>query len=178
MACNCSLITGGIVKSCDLNSGGVEKIYITDWCNIESYVEASSEVTAITMATTSQFWEYQFNRNTSSYEETINVNIENGSTFFNQSVNLILHRRDKTKAEAIRELAAGQKQLAIIALDSNGIYWLFGKDSGAYLTEVAGGSGVAKGDANSYNLTFTSEEADNAPEVDATIVPALLTPAP
>ena len=178
MACNCSLITGGIAKSCDFNTGGIEKIYLTDHCNITSYTEANSEITAISLESTTQFWEYEFNRNTSSYEEVTNINIENGSTFYTQTVSLILSRRDKTKAEKIKELATGQKKLWIIVKDSNGLYWAFGKDSGAYLTEVTGGSGVAKGDANAYNITFTAEEADNAPEVDSTIVPALLTPAP
>ena len=179
MACNCSnLLTGGILKSCDFNSGGVEKIYITDHCNVSSYTEANSEVTAISMESTTQFFEFQFNRNTSSYAENTVINLEAGSTYYEQTVTLVLSRRDKTKAEAIKELTAGQKQLWIIVKDSNGLYWAFGKDSGAYVTEITGGSGTAKGDANGYNIVFTAEEADNAPEVDGTIIPALLTPAP
>lgn len=173
MSCNCSnLLSGGILKSCDFNSGGVEKIYIADHCKITGYTEVNSEITAIVAG--EDFYEFQFNRNTSSYEETTNINIENGSTFYTQSVMLMLARRDKSKAEAIKELTAGQKKLFIIVKDSNGLYWAFGKDSGAYVTEITGGSGVAKGDANGYTITFTAEEADNSPEVDATIIPALL----
>lgn len=173
MACNCSnLLSGGILKSCDFNSGGIEKIYIADHCKVSGYTETASEITAITAG--ANFYEFQFNRNTSSYEETTNINIENGSTFYTQTATLVLSRRDKAKAEAIKQLTAGQKQLFIIVKDSNGLYWAFGKDSGAYVTEITGGSGVAKGDANGYNIVMTAEEADNAPEVDSTIIPALL----
>jgi len=174
MAC-CNLISGGITKSCDNNAGGVEKIYISDMCLIEGYTEANSEITAITTSgATASFYEFEFNRNTSSYSETVNIDLANGTTFFNQEVNLVMSRREKTKAEAIKQLTAGQKELFIIVKDSNGLYWAFGKDSGAVVTAIEGGSGVAKGDANNYSITFTAEEADNAPEVDSTIIAALL----
>ena len=173
MACNCSnLISGGILKSCDFNSGGVEKIYIADFCKVSGYTEANSEITAITAG--QDFYEFQFNRNTSSYSENTVINLEAGSTYYEQTITLVLNRRDKTKAEAIKELTAGQKQLFVIVKDSNGLYWALGKDSGAYVTEITGGSGIAKGDANGYNIVFTAEEADNAPEVDSTIIAALL----
>jgi len=173
MACNCSnLISGGILKSCDFNSGGVEKIYIADFCKVSGYTETNSEITAIVAG--ADFYEFQFNRNTSSYSENTVINLEAGSTYYEQTITLVLNRRDKTKAEAIKELTAGQKQLFVIVKDSNGLYWALGKDSGGYVTEITGGSGVAKGDANGYNIIFTAEEADNAPEVDSTIIAALL----
>lgn len=171
MAC-CNLISGGITKSCDNNAGGVEKIYIADACLISGYTETNSEITAITAG--QDFYEFEFNRNTSSYSETVNIDLANGTTFFTQEVNLVLSRREKSKAEAIKQLTDGQKELFIIVKDSNGLYWAFGKDSGAVVTAIEGGSGVNKGDANNYSITFSAEEADNAPEVDSSIIAALL----
>jgi len=114
------------------------------------------------------FYEFSFNRNTSSFEESVNVNLENGSTFFAQIVSLELARRESTKRDAIEKLVAGQKQLAAIVLDSNGIYWAFGFDEGLYATEIIGGSGVAKSDKNGYSIKLTAEESYQAHEVDST----------
>ena len=122
----------------------------------------------------SLFYEFQFNRNTSSYEETINTSLENGTTFFEQRVNLVLSRREKLKREAIVDLADSQKRLACIILDNNDIYWVFGIQDGIVLQELSGGSGVAKTDANSYNLTFVGQEAEQAYEIDPTLVASVI----
>ena len=93
MACNCNLITGGIDKSCLNNTGGVATILITDACNIATITAATGSISAITMTGGALFYEYAFNKNTSSYSEDITINLENGSTFFAQSVNLVIPRR-------------------------------------------------------------------------------------
>jgi hypothetical protein len=116
------------------------------------------------------FFQFEFNRNTSSFEEAVSVNLENGSTFFDQKVNLMLARRESTKREAIQSLVAGQKQLIAIVLDSNGLYWILGNDSGLYATEITGGSGVAKSDKNGYAIVLTAQEAYQAYEVTSSAI--------
>lgn len=170
----CDLLNGGITKSCDNNSGGLDKIYIADFPLVSSYVEANGEITAITMSGTASFFEFEFNRNTSSYTEEVNIDLANGTTFFTQTVNLVLSRREKTKREALQKLIAGQKELFIIVKDSNGLYWAFGKDEGAIVTAITGGSGVQKADANNYTISFVAEERQSAPEVDGSIIAGLL----
>jgi hypothetical protein len=170
----CNALNAGISKSCDNNAGGLVKIYIADFDNVTGYTESNSEITAITMASSTKFYEFEFNRGTSNYAETVNINLQNGTTFFTQTVSLVLSRREKTKAEAIKKLTDGQKQLFIIVKDSNGLYWAFGKDEGMVVTAIEGGSGTAKADANNYTITFTGEEADNAPEVDDAIIAAII----
>lgn len=113
------------------------------------------------------FFEFAFNRNVSSFEENAMVNLENQSTYFDQKVNLMLQRRESNKRDAIERLVAGQKQLLAIVLDSNGLYWLLGSDSGLYATEITGGSGVTKSDKNGYAIVLTAEEAIQALEVTA-----------
>jgi len=71
-------------------------------------------------------------------------------------------------------LTAGQKQLCLIVLDSNGNYWYFGAVEGAYTTAISGGSGTGKADANGYTISLTAMEADQAYQVDPTIVAGLL----
>jgi hypothetical protein len=168
----CNALNAGISKSCDNNAGGLSSIYIADKAKVSGYTEVNSEITGITAG--ADFYEFQFNRGTSNYAEAVNINLQNGTTFFTQTVSLVLSRRQKSKAEAIKKLTDGQKELFIIVKDSNGLYWAFGKDEGMIVTAIEGGSGTAKADANNYVITFTGEESDNAPEVDPTIIAALL----
>jgi len=175
----CSALNGAIAKSCDTNTGGIRKMYIADFDNVTGITTSGTpaKISAITMAAGTKFYEFEFNRNTSSYEEAVTVNLENGSTFFNQTVRLELARRESAKRDAIEKLVAGQKQLMVIVLDSNGLYWLFGQVEGAYATEITGGSGVAKTDKNGYSISMTAEEPAQAYEVDSTIISAIITAA-
>jgi len=121
---------------------------------------------------TYMFFEFKTNKNVCNFTESANVDMTNGSTFFNQVVTLVLSKRETTKRNAIKKLVDGQKQLIIVVLDSNGSYWLFGLVEGSYLTADEGGSGTAKADANGYTLTFTAMEVEQAYE----IAPAAITP--
>jgi hypothetical protein len=170
----CDLLNGNILKSCDNNAGGVTNIYIADSPLVTGYTESAGSLTAITMSGSAKFYNYEFNRNSSSYTEEMTIDLANGTTFFAQTVTLVLSRREKTKRQALQKLIAGQKELFIIVKDSNGLYWAFGKDDGCIVTATAGGSGVAKGDANNYTITFTAEEAQSAPEVTSSIMAALI----
>lgn len=118
------------------------------------------------------FHEFQTNKNVCSFTESAAVDMNNGTTFFNQAITLVLSRRETTKRAAIEKLVAGQKQLLLVVLDSNGNYWLFGLTEGAYVTAIEGGSGTAKADANSYTITFTAMEPIQAYQ----ITPAALAP--
>lgn len=121
------------------------------------------------------FYEIQTNKNVSNFTESVQVDMNNGTTFFNQVVNLVLSRRENTKREFIEKLVDGQKQLLIVVLDSNGNYWLFGLYEGCYVTAIEGGSGTAKADQNGYSVTFTSMEPEQAYEVTPNaIAPFLL----
>jgi len=121
------------------------------------------------------FYEIQTNKNVSNFTESVQVDMNNGTTFFNQVVNLVLSRRENIKREFIEKLVDGQKQLLIVVLDSNGNYWLFGLYEGCYVTAIEGGSGTAKADQNGYSVTFTSMEPEQAYEVTPNaIAPFLL----
>jgi len=137
---------------------------------VDTEVSLFIQLTGMTVNLTPNFHEAEFNRGTSSYNEVINVNLQNGTSYITQTVVLNLARRQKEKSLFIDKLIAGQKDLLITLVDSNNIAWMFGLKHGATVSSVEGGSGVAKGDANGYVITFTAEEPIQAPEVDATII--------
>jgi len=177
----CNALINGLDKSCFNNAGGVNKIYIADFENVTAFTTGTASapligdwIDGITMAGVTQFYEIKTNKNVCNFTEDAAIDMTNGTTFFNQVVNIVLSRRETTKRDFIEKLTAGQKQLVLIVLDSNGNYWYFGQVEGAYVTAITGGSGTAKADANGYTITLTAMESEQAYQVDPTIISALI----
>lgn len=180
----CNALTNGLTKSCDNNSGGVNRLWVADFSNVSATTATSSTyptsywINSITMATASgqptKFYEIQTNKNVCNFTETVAIDLNNGTTFFNQVVSIVLNRRETTKRDFIEKLIAGQKQLSCIVLDSNGNYWLFGLEEGGYITAIEGGSGTAKADQNGYTCTLTAMEPDQAYQVNPAIIAAII----
>lgn len=176
----CNSLTNGLSKSCSTNSGGMNKFYVADFDNVTAVTGTSSTfptyqwVSSITMAGSTKFYEFQTNKNVCNFTEKALIDLKNGTTFFEQTVSLVLSRRETVKRDAIEKLVAGQKQLAIIVLDSNGIYWLTGIAEGTFVSNIDGGSGTAKADANGYTITFVAMEPAQMIQVDPVIVSAII----
>lgn len=175
MACGCSILTGGIDKGCLGNTGGIRKIYITDFCNVTDVDVNSPDgiIDTITMAASTLFYEFAFNKNTSTYTEVLSGDQANGSQVYTQTITLKLARREKTKRDTLA-LLAGFKELALIVLDNNGLYWFLGQINGIVLTESNSENGTASADFNGYTLTLVGEEPVAANEVTASAVTAVI----
>lgn len=168
MAC-CNTLTG-ITFSCLANSGGVREILIACYDSVAGATVSNGFVTGITMESGEKFHQFQFNKNTSSVTEEATVNLENGVTFYTQTVNLVIPYREVAKRNAILLLADGQPNLHIIVRDYNDNYWWIGNYAGANLSTLTTGSGTAKADLNGYTISFVAEEPMLAYEVDSTII--------
>lgn len=175
MSCGCSILTGGIAKACGTNSGGIRKIYITDLCNVSSLTLSSPDeiIDNINMLSGTQFYEFAFNKNTSSFTEVTTGDQAAGTQVVTQTVTLVLAKREKSKRDVLKMLM-GFKELAVIVLDSNGTYWLLGEVEGMVMTENNSQSGTTKTDANGYTITLVAEETEQANEVDEAAVLAVI----
>lgn len=166
----------GIAKSCSGNTGGITKLWLNNGHIYDTYsTDASQIVTDVTELSAATDWvEFEFNPNTSNYAENATIDLQNGVTFYTQTITLQLARREAEKRRKILLLAEGQPALTAIVKDSNGLYWIFGlNDDKLYLTGNEGGSGTAKGDLNGYTLTFTCEDATKAFEIQESVVNTL-----
>lgn len=172
MACNTSLTS--IPKSCLNNAGGLKKIYIAPTEFITSTTELDGTVTAISMTASQSFMEYDFAKNSASYTEEAAIDQTAGSTFYTTTLTLNIARREVSKRQSLGLLSAGQRDLSIIVQDANGLYWFMGYEESANLTGLGEGSGAAKADGSKYLLTFLAEETEQMPEVDSSIIAALL----
>jgi len=169
---SCVSFSGGITNDCSNNMGGVTKVYLTDFANIVTYTESGGTVSAITMASASYFYEFQFNRNSAEFTENLTKSVEAGSALFEQTITITIPKRDRLKRNTLALLT--QRDLAVIVKDSNGQYWYPGAVEGVYQSEGTSTSGKAKADGSNYVVTLKGFEQAQAPVVESGIIAALL----
>lgn len=146
-------------------------MYITDFCNITSFTDSSPAgiIETITMAGVTVYYEFEFNRGTSTWTESNTNDPVNGTTVWTQTATLVLNKRERTKREALALML--QKDLSVIIKDNNGQYWILGKESGVWATGIEAVVGTAKTDANNYTVTLVAEEPEEAfPVTEAAVL--------
>lgn len=171
----CEGLSSGIPKGCTNNIGGIKKLWITELCNILSLTKGSptTEISAINMSPGKKFYEFVFNKNTSTWTEVTESDPVNGTELFIQTVLLKLGRREKSKRDKIA-LIGMFKDLAIIIQDNNDVYWLIGEEGGANLQNNNSPTGTTKKDFNGYEITFVAEEPAQAETIAAAAVTAVV----
>ena len=93
---SCAL-TQNYVIDCKDSQGGLEAVWFIPYNDVTSVTEASGVVTAIAKAAGKQFYKYQLVKNTASFTENIQGNIENGTINYDQQLVIvwrIAHRRE------------------------------------------------------------------------------------
>lgn len=150
MAC---AITNGRSLPCKSAVGGLKNIYFGPYSDVTAALTDSSGT--ITLDDSESFYKYEIKGN-SSLETAINSSRENGTTFYESTLNVTFTFLDVATQEQIKLLAHGRPQ--IVVEDYNGNGFLVGKDHGA---EVTGGTivtGAAMGDLSGFTLTLTAQE--------------------
>jgi hypothetical protein len=164
-----------IVKSCDNNSGGIEKIWINQQDNIDTFaLDATNTWTIETItlnAGAPDYTPFEIRRNTGSYTEDAAIDLVNGSSYVTKTISLMFHRRDQDKSQAIKILGAGQQYLNAIVKDMNGKYWYF---PFLQLSAVGEGSGTTRADGSKYSVTLVSEDAFLSYEIEEAAVNAVI----
>ena len=92
----------------------------------------------------------------SSFEQNITSSRENGTTFFEQTLNLTLTKLTVQDHKELKLLSFGRPH--VVVQDYNGNAFLMGAEHGA---DVSGGTmvtGAAMGDLSGYTLTLTGME--------------------
>ena len=169
MAC---ALTSGYTLDCKDSLGGLKSVLFIESANIEASTEVAGVITAITLDAGKTFFKYELVKETSSFTETVTASIQNGTIFYAQELSVILNKLQASSRNEILLLA--KNNLVAIAEDRNGKYWMLGQTGGLDITGGTSASGVASGDRSGYELTFSGQEANLAPEVSAGIIAGLL----
>lgn len=156
MACTQTLT--GITRDCLGNNGGIRKVWLANYDNVDSLTVAAGAITAISMSNSEKFKLYEFARNTSSLTSNYAVNAENGTSYVESDLLMVFNRMDTSKRLEIVALAQGN--LVAIVEDNNGNKWYLGKDFPVTINAGDGQTGTARADRNGYSITLRDESAE------------------
>lgn len=170
---NCAL-TSDYTFGCDVGAGGNKEAYFIEKGNITGYTESSGTITAITKASGKVFRKYQLVLETSSWDEAITGNRQNGTLFYAQTGVVVINKQQVAVRNEIMLLA--KNQLVAVVKDNNGAWKLYGRDDGLMLLTGSANTGTAWADRNGYTLNFTGNERELAPFVQESVIATLQTP--
>ena len=156
MAC---AIQDGYLITCRDSVGGIDAIYFADFSGITS-ADASGVVTGITKASGKRFYKFEIPTKSSANATSNPVgSIENGTLFYEQSLDFPVNKRDATTRNIVGTLA--KNKVVAVTKDKDGSYRMYGKANGLYLGASTGQTGAAAGDANGYVLKFEGQEKED-----------------
>ena len=160
----------GISLDCESSMGGIKAVYLANFEDVKGVTldTAGEKITGFTMTEGVKFKEYQFRKNTGSMNSTLTADESTGLNYVTTEVSLVFTKMETAKR--IEMTALAQAQLAVIVLDSNGIYWYTTKDEYAAASAGTGETGTAKSDRNAYGLTLTSENNTYPFEIDSAVI--------
>jgi hypothetical protein len=169
MAC---ALTQGYTLDCKDSLGGLKSVLFIESENVSVATEAAGVVTDISLAVGKYFYKYELVKETSMFMETVTASIQNGTIFYAQELTIVLNKLQANTRNEILLLA--KNNLVAIVEDKNGKYWYLGQDGGLDITGGTAGSGTAAGDRSGYELTFSGQEKELAPEVLDSIISGLI----
>tara|TARA_R110000803_G_scaffold115919_1_gene184538 strand:+ start:747 stop:1310 length:564 start_codon:yes stop_codon:yes gene_type:complete len=164
MACDIDL---GRLEPCKDSVGGINAVYFINYGDFGAITyNATDEDVIDSIAGTPSAYKFDV-RGNSSYVENIQSSRENGTTAFEQVLELTLKKITKEDHKTVKLLAFGRPN--ILVEDNNGNVFTVGLLNG---TNVTGGtivSGTAMADLNGYTLSFTGMERTPANFLNKTV---------
>lgn len=164
MAC---ILTNGHTLGCRDNIGGIQEVYIGEYNgDLLTYTFGTSSIIDTISGATVSFYTFQQDIQVGSYTENGQYSVENGTSFYEQTLAITLPKLEATLREQL--VILGQGKWRIIVKDQNGRYWLMGKQNPVRVSAMTPGLGKAYGDLNGAVVTFMGMEPEIAYEVNAT----------
>ena len=163
MACARSL---GRIEPCKDVVGGIQAVYFLNYQNLTVTYDVTNTDAIDTLGSGLTAYKYEL-KGTSSFEQAITSSRDNGTTFFDQTLNLTLHKLSKQSHKEIKLMAYGRP--IVIVEDRNSNFFVAGLEHGC---EVTGGTivtGAAMGDMSGYTLVLNGQEQLPANFLDATL---------
>lgn len=165
---SCDVGDGRLVGCADA-IGGVQKVYLMTYdegllSKFTFSADASKrKIASITANITVH--QYDLRPNTASYNANITTSDENGTSFFEQVLEVALAHIEPKDLNYLNNLIQGRCQ--IFVLDANDNLFLMGAKFGCTVTGGAMSTGTAKADRNGFTLTFTAQEQVNYMTISA-----------
>ena len=168
MACD---LTAGRLWECKEQVGGIKTVYFADFGDLTGLTVSNGVISSGLTGKT--LYKYELPDYTGNLTETLTASAESGTLFYEQALEITLHKLRAADSDEIKLLAKGRPHCIVV--DNNDNQLLLGFQKGLNVTTVAGQTGTAAGDLSGYVLSFTASEVQAAPFVtdaisNATIV--------
>ena len=177
MACD---ITRGRLIDCKDTIGGLKAIYICKAYNNNVSAVATINTTEMTTAGFATWsaqsggktivFKYDLVPNLSSMTVNVNSDNANGTTFFEQTLSVVLQKIDHDMTNELRLMAYSRAQ--IFVQDQNDNVFLLGIDHGCHVSGGTVITGTAMGDQNGYTISWGAQEKNALIQLPASAGPA------
>lgn len=173
MSCD---IANGRLEACKDSVAGLDAIYIINYGDYNpdsdisydnTYEDLINGVTGV-----SNLYKYEL-KGANSFDQAITSSRDNGTTYFEQTLNVTLKKQDVQTHKTIKLLAYGRPH--IVVRNRNNQFFLAGFKRGMDVTAGTVANGTALGDLSGYTLTFTGMENVPANFLDCSDEAALST---
>lgn len=172
MACE---LANGRLEVCKDAVGGIDAIYFInygDFAPSDVTYDVTNTDLIDSVANVTSLYKYEL-KGTNSFEQNVTSSRENGTTFVEQTLSVVLKKQDATTHKSVKLLAYGRPH--VIVKNRNNQFFLAGLEHGMELTTAAVSNGTAMGDLNGYTLTLVGNEKLIANIIDVTTEAALVT---
>tara|TARA_R110002167_G_scaffold283752_7_gene488932 strand:+ start:25 stop:564 length:540 start_codon:yes stop_codon:yes gene_type:complete len=160
MAC---AITKGRGVGCKTAFAGIKNIYILDFSAVVAALSDSSGTITLPTDNSAEFFKFEVKGGQTSLETTVTSSRENGTTFYESTLNATFQILDVATQEEIKLLNRGRAHY-VAELYPNGAgvtkFLLIGKANGAEITGGTIVTGAAAGDLQGFTLTAVATEVD------------------
>lgn len=164
----CGISTGRLL-ACKDNVGGIKNVYFADYGTLGALTIVDGEITAI--AGTPEIFKYEV-RGSNNLEVTVTQSADNGTTFYEQALNVTLQKLDNDTTVALHNLIIGRPHAFVE--DNNGKFYSVGVTRGCDTTGGSFATGTAFGDLSGYTLALTASEPFYPYLVASTVISANL----
>lgn len=151
MACDLTL---GRLEPCKDSVGGIVAVYFLNFGD----AVVSDDITDASLIDdlgTVTCYKYDV-KGANSFDQNINSSRENGTTYWEQVLNLVFKKQDATTSKELKILAYGRPQIVVHYRTGDAV--LAGELEGMEVTGGSFVSGTNHGDLHGYNLTLTGME--------------------
>lgn len=167
MACD---ITSGFSLACRDSLGGIKNVYILSG-SVSTIASSAGAISGITGS--GVFYKFELPKNVGQWTETPTISNENGTVYYDSSVDITMHKLQASVRNSVKTLAQNPDLKIVVETnngtdDYSGQFFYIGRYRGATVTAGSGTTGTSMGDASAYSLTFGSMEPYPAEEITTT----------
>ena len=152
---SCNMTTGYNDRTCTNGKGGIKSVLLFPLGNATGVTITNNEITAITVS--GEVFYYKLKSNLSSFTAPVQVNKDNGTLWYNQSLSMILASDTKELRSEIHLLA--QNEVVCFVEKANGTWVALGLEEGLQVADANEyTSGVLKSDRQGHVIVLNGME--------------------